>query len=584
MTQQDLAAARAGAASARWEDLKQRGSGWLEWRLDAPDAWSKLRTNPFDPALADIWVDFVGPNGQRLRATAFWTRDSRGTGWAVRLLPPATGRWSATSAARLGGSEAVPVGRAFNFDVAQVPARQRVIVDPKYPSHFAYEDGSPYVPIGLNIAWANGSSVIDDYRRWFKRLADNGGNFARVWMASWAFGLEWSDTGLGNYTGRLDRAALLDQVLELAEASGIRVMLCMLNHGAFSDQTDAEWANNPYNASKGGPLQEPGQFMTNPVAKELFARRVRYTAARWAHSPALHSWEWWNEINWTHIPDEDVIPWTREMSTVLDRHDPYKRLRTTSGHEPYSKVWAMPEIDFAQQHDYTATDLNLHFAAKYKAFREDVPTKPLLVGELGHQTAYDIGAKRPFNWDAVHLHNGLWAPIFRGYAGTAMYWWWDLMVDPLKVWPAYKGIARFIEAVQAKTRLAAHKPAAAEFIGGEAGALALASNTHVLVWVRSDLHDVATLQQLLSQSSASAQAAKKWAPVWPVIKNTLVRVKGLSVDSGTAAVRWMDTHTGEWLPQAATRARVTDGVLTLECPDFERDVAAIVTLPGARGL
>lgn len=579
MSKGKLQAVSDAALSADWGEPKVRGRGWLEWRLAAPSAWSALESNPFDPAVTDLWVEFLGPDDRRVRATAFWIKDGSGTGWAVRLLPHVTGKWNAAAAASFGGDSPVPVGKAFSFEVSKVPVHQKVGIDPDHPAYFAFEDGSPYVPIGLNLAWSTGSP-LGDYRSWFRKLAANGGNFARIWMASWSFGLEWKDTGLGNYSARMDRAANLDRVLEMAEEYGIRVMLCLVNHGAFTERTDSEWKDNPYNKANGGPLEKPGQFVTSDIARELFARRVRYIAARWSHSPALHSWEWWNEVNWTSI-DDDLLPWIREMNGVFDRHDPYHRLCTSSwADRGPANAWAMRELDFAQQHDYTEADLGLHYGSQQSKFREEVPVKPLLPGELGYATSYDASDGRPFNWDEVHLHNGLWAPIFRGYAGTGMYWWWDLMVDPLRMWPAYKGIARFVDAVQEHSRIAAHRPHPAKLVGGAASALALVSSSSVLFWVRSNLHDVAALQEAYSQSGSPAG---QWTPDWKPVKGAKVQCKGVHAANGTARVRWMDTHSGEWLVQAAGLCRIQGGILTVDCPVFERDLAAIVDLGHVRG-
>lgn len=574
----DLQATRKAAGGANWKEPKVRGSGWLEWRLAPPPGWNALKSNPFNPSVADMWVEFTGPDGRNLRATAFWIQDRLGSGWAVRLLPHMSGNWNAVSKGRFGGGDPVAVGNPFSFKVGKVPAHQKVVIDPRHPGYFAFEDGSPYVPIGINLGWAL-SSPADDYDHWFKQLAENGGNFARIWMASWGFGLEWKDTRLGNYSARLDRAEQLDQVFELAEKYNIRIMLCLVNHGAFSEKTNPEWKDNPYNKINGGPLTHPEEFVTDLKALELFARRVRYIAARWSHSPALHSWEWWNEVNWTPIYDDELVPWIHDMSLVLDRHDPYRRLRSTSWSDRgAANIWAMPEMDFAQQHDYTNMDLSLHYAAGYRDFRADVPVKPLLPGELGLEGSYDANIKHPYNWDAVHLHNGLWAPIFRGYAGTGMYWWWDTLVDPLKLWSTYKGISNFVNAVQTKGRIAAHRPRPAQLTGGKATALALAGKNSVLLWVRSDLHDVSALQAAYGEADPASPAFRTWQPNWTPVTGAKVKCAVPGAADGTAQVRWMDTHSGEWLAQAPSSGWIRGGMLSVDCPAFERDVAAIVTL------
>ena len=390
-------AAEAVPMTARWNGPQVRGSGWLEWRLVTTQGG-------FDPAQFDIGCDFTGTQGEALSVTAFWD----GKHWVMRLLPPATGTWHAAPRG---------LGQPFTFKVDKVVARQHIGIDPQDPRYFAFDDGSPFVPIGLNICWASSrDTTLAEYRRWFQRLADSGGNFARLWMASWSFGIEWTDTGLGNYGARMNRAAELDAVFELAESLGLKLMLCLINHGAFTEKNDAEWQANPYNKANGGPLAAPEDFVTDEQAMLLFERRVRYIAARWAHSPALHSWEWWNEVTWTPIKAAALRPWFTRMTKVLDAHDPYRRLRSSSWADRGDAVaWQMPELEYAQQHDYTTRDLMLHYADAARAWEADgIAAKPLFASELGLETTFDAKAPRSpaFNFDAVHLHNGLWAPLF----------------------------------------------------------------------------------------------------------------------------------------------------------------------------
>ncbi|MEP6504719.1 MAG: hypothetical protein ABJD97_15375, partial [Betaproteobacteria bacterium] len=566
---------REAAASARWDGPRVRGSGWLEWRLATPLGGTSAQC--CDPALFDLWCEFSGPAGRRLRVTAFWSRDPLGSQWVLRLLPPTAGRWHAAPLARIGGGEPLALGPSFEFDVDAVVARQHVGIDPRDPRYFAFDDGSAFVPVGLNVCWGTGPQPLADYRRWFRRLADNGGNFARLWMASWSFGIEWKDTGLGDYGARMDRAAQLDEVLELAESLGIRVMLCLVNHGAFTEKNDAEWADNPYNRANGGPLARPEDFVTDERALALFERRVRYIAARWSHSPALHSWEWWNEVTWTPIAAAQLRPWFTRMSRVLDAHDPYRRLRSTSwADRGDAAAWALPALDYAQQHDYTTDDPMRHYGAAARAWRADgVTAKPLVPGELGLETTFDAKAARPFDADAVHLHNGLWAPLFHGYAATALYWWWDQLVDPSNLWPAYRGVARYLQALAgAGLRLAGHRPHAARFDGGAAQALALAGPASVLLWVRADLHDAGALRQAWRAATGGVAAARAWVPAYPDIARGHVRLDDLALADGPVHVRWIDPHGGDVVADA--EATVRGGTLALACPAFRRDVAAIV--------
>ena len=572
-----LDAAAAAARRASWSSPRRRGSGWLEWRLSVPLGGAPAQY--MDPSLFDLWCEFDGPARVRRRVTAFWCEDADGSDWVIRFLPPAAGRWRMQPMIRLASGSPMPLGKAQHFAVDHVIPRQRIRVDPLAPTHFAFDDGTPFVPVGLNVCWAVTDRPLEDYRRWFTRLAQNGGNFARLWMANWSFGIEWKDTGLGQYVQRMERAAMLDAVFELAESLGIRLMLCLLNHGAFSIKADSEWQDNPYNQANGGPLAAPEQFVSDERALALFERRVRYIAARWAHSPALHSWEWWNEATWTPIPAAALRPWFARLDRTLQQHDPYHRLRTTSwadrGDAP---AWRLPELDFAQQHDYTHDDPLDHYANHMRQWRaEGLNDKPVLAGELGWDTTFDAKAARPFDWDAVHLHNGLWAPVFLGYAGTALYWWWDQIVDPLDLWPAFRGIARYLQAAQdAGLRLGLHTPQAVVTPDATLRAQALVGPRGILLWVRDADYHADALQRAWRDQTGAREPQRAWQPAWTNFRATRLSLDNLALADGPATVRWFDPRTGDVVAQDV--AALHAGRLELTCPEFSRDVAAILTL------
>jgi hypothetical protein len=139
------------------------------------------------------------------------------------------------------------------------------------------------------------------YTQWFKAASAAGVNVARVWMAAWDMGIEWADTGLGDYSKRLDRAWALDQVFAIGEKYGVNIDLVLLNHGAFSESTNPEFFSSPYNSSNGGPISDPAKFVTDPTSIKFWHQRLRYIAARWGAEPNLFSWEWWNEVNFTPL-------------------------------------------------------------------------------------------------------------------------------------------------------------------------------------------------------------------------------------------------------------------------------------------
>lgn len=528
--------------------------------------------NPYDPAQIDLLVHFTAPDGQVLTVPAFWmqpydltTQQPVGeAGWRVRFTPSLAGTWQAQ--AELVGAQAMSEAIAFTVTPAAAPGFIRI--HPDNPRYFAFDDGSFYFPNGLNIGWA-GEDVLGDYERWLDSLSAHDGNLIRVWMASWSFGIEWADTGLGNYGARLKQAWLLDQIFAMAEERGIYIMLCLLNHGAFSTSVNSEWGQNPYNDDLGGPLKTPAEFVTNEVAKALFKQRLRYIAARWGYSTHLFAWEWWNEVNWTGIGDDTLIPWITEMTPVLQQYDPYDHLITNSNaNGAFTQVWAMPEIDFSQQHDYTGGDLLRTLARDLGRITKTAPDKPLLIGELG----YSAGAQVAL--DAMHLHTGLWGAPFLGYAGGSMYWWWDTFIAPQEQWHQYGALARFF----AGEDLALLTPGKAQ-VAGEAQAFTLQGAERAFVWVQSAGYTVPAAQAAYDKALFDALKSKTKLTSWnyepPMLSGITIAVTGLA--DGNYQLQWYAPTTGEWLE--TTTVTVSSGTVTITAPDFATDLALKLVKP-----
>lgn len=550
-----------GAAVARYQRL--------ELTLSAEPA----PTDPYDPAQAPT-VHFRSPAGASFDVPAFWYQDfGRQTlspqgdpHWRLRFTPSEAGEWTA-QAALPGQGRGEPVA----FEVTSSTSSGFLRVHPENPRYLAFEGGAPFFAIGINLGWSTGD-VLADYERWFDALFEQGANTARLWMASWSFGLEWRDTGLGDYTNRLDRAWLLDRVFEMAEARGIYLILVLINHGAFSTTTNPEWRDNPYNAALGGPCEEPQCFATDEKAKAFFKRRLHYLAARWSHTPNLLAWEWWNEINWTPISTPLFMPWLTEMTAYLRQHDPYNHLSTHSyagSGEP--SVWLMPELDLMQKHEYTMRDPLQFFPRGYTELAR-VAQKPLLFGEFGNSTGTEDTSS--LDQDGIHLHNGLWAAALSGYASTAMYWWWDSYVEPLDLWYRFGGLATFLEGED----LASLTPTPVEATG-DLRALALQSLKHALVWLRSRHYAAEDARDDYIDALRSGQSPSEWRFDPPVIEGQSVTLSGLT--EGVYLVAWYSPQEAGWLHEETVA--VVDGVLNLAVPSLKYDLAfklKTLNLPG----
>ena len=103
-------------------------------------------------------------------------------------------------------------------------------------------------------------------------------------------------------------------------------------------------------SANGGPCVQPWDFYTDPKAKALFKRRLRYIVARWGAATSLLAWEFcnetqgWFETNEAAVEaEETVVGWYADVTAHLASLDANRRPITTSwwnGTGPVSS-WAL---------------------------------------------------------------------------------------------------------------------------------------------------------------------------------------------------------------------------------------------------
>lgn len=530
--------------------------------------------NPYDPAQAELNVSFTSPAGKIMTVPAFWSQDfdratlqPRGTaGWRVRFTPTSAGQWTASAAFARPSLRSAPL--RFNVTASDAPGFVRI--DKLNPRYFAHDNATStfYFPIGLNIGWASEQagttgSVLETYGRWLTQLSENGGSIARVWMAPWSFAVEWKDTGLGDYGGRQLQAWLLDQVFEMAREKGINIELTLINHGQFSSSTNDEWKDNPFNVVNGGFLKSPDEFATNPKARDLFKRKLRYIAARYAAQPNLFAWEWWNEVNWTPIGGSDLKDWIADMTGALKTWDPYGHLISSSySTGGTSDLWKLPQIDFSQQHDYGARDPLVWGRSAVSSFTDTAPNKPVLLAEVGYSAG---GNEPPLIRDKIHFHNSIWAAPFVGYAGSGMYWWWDTFVDPENQWPQYKGLADFLKGENLTTLTGQN----ASLNTLNAAALTLQNKTRALIWLRSSAYDANEASAAYTKALIRQKGGPDWKYELPIRYRATVKVNGLS--DGAYTAYWYAPQKNVWL--SVVPVTIKGSSVTLDAPAFDKDLA-----------
>ncbi|MBI3922683.1 MAG: DUF5060 domain-containing protein [Armatimonadetes bacterium] len=418
-------------------------------------------TNPFDPEDVSLEAHFLDPTGKEQVVPGFFYADyarsrvgeteqmkpTGQSGWRVRYCPLIEGKYRYWLSLKDGSSEVQ--GKPATFQVVKSARPGFVRVSKTDPLYFEHDNHESYFAIGENVCWS-GNGGTYDYDNYWSRLSAEGANYARLWIGPFdLFTLERvpQDTadpvGLGRYD--LSNSWRLDYVIDQAEQKGLKVMFCIDSFNSLRlSEPYPMWQGNPYNAKNGGPLAKPEQFFTDPEARKYMKRRLRYIIARWSYSPAVLSWEFWNEVDIIEkYLSKDVVAWHQEMARYLRDLDPCDHLITTSwaGTSGDPAVDALPEIDYVQSHQYGARDEAAYMSNvcldKVKRYG-----KPHYFGEFGTGTMAE-GTKE--DEDGTHLHNGLWTGVMSNAAGTCMLWWWDNYVGPKNLYYHFKPVANFVK-------------------------------------------------------------------------------------------------------------------------------------------
>ena len=422
--------------------------------------------NPFDPDQIAVDAEVTTPDGRTLNVPGFHEvpmrlETRRGSerlvpsgqpGFRVRYTPTSEGthRLVLKAVDRTGAVRSSPL--VLTVKAGRSPGFVRV-AKPS-PHYFAYDSGRPFVAIGENICWSSGRTPMADYTAWLKGLGAAGGNWARLWLAYNEKGLEWMPAptpkpgtgaylGLGRYSP--GNAWRLDEVMRLARENGVYLMFCLGTYGEFTEGgyfNEGCWVSNPYNSRNGGPCAHPADFWTNGDARKLYQRRLRYLIARWGSYPNLFAWEFWNEVPATRPGNA----WLAEMSAYLKRHDPNRHLVSTTYGD--ATTWKIRDIDFTMTHMYGQAGNTADFTQQIK--RETRAglafNKPYLLAEFGID--WQTGDER---WDrprsGLNMHNGAWAALMSGAAGTAMLWYWDGYVHPSNCYHILTPVRKFADAV-----------------------------------------------------------------------------------------------------------------------------------------
>ena len=389
----------------------RRGQGWR------PCAWR------FDRGLASI----------------SWSPPAQGE-WRLRVAAPTTGTYRiALSATDRTGAAA---GQPHAFDIDKTAEHGFIRVAPECPRYLRYDSGEPFFSVGTNLLVF--TDDFAEYVYYFDKFTRVGVNLFRVWLDTPRLGFEKKT--LVRYEPR--ECAVLDALVNAADSRGATLMLCLLDHREVIERKNLAtggWERNPYHTV----CDSASAFFTDEDAKRAFRKRLRYLVARWSASPAVHSWEFFNEVAysdaWRRAGAPDTVrAWHAEMAAELRRIDPYDHMITTSlGGSKDDPLWAQSLMEIIQPHCYQTASVD--FASFLRGPCIDLARqgKPVLLGEFGLMTVkYEDVLE-----GGVSVHNGMWASVMSGCCGTAMPWWWE-WIDRHDHYPHVRGVAEFVKGVR----------------------------------------------------------------------------------------------------------------------------------------
>ena len=217
----------------RQPEAKVKAMEMQEWIFDL----NHFFQNPYNPEEIAVDLQVELPDGNIVSQPGFFFQqtlrryENEVEGWAlgedfdwrVRFRPWMDGphRWKLQVQYHPpGGGDPVNLHTEGVFTAEGLNHARGFLVQSKQdPRYFEFQNGEFFYPMGhtmrspsdrrpgiydaplmqtLDAADAKGTEIYAD---WFRRMQENGGNFARIWISNWWLGLEWNSRHDG-YHGR----------------------------------------------------------------------------------------------------------------------------------------------------------------------------------------------------------------------------------------------------------------------------------------------------------------------------------------------------------------------------------------------
>lgn len=342
----------------------------------------------------------------------------------IRVSPPEPGEWQFTVILRIGGAVADTLAGCFTVEPASRSSRL-LRVEPTHRRNFVTADGTVTPLIGENVGW---NYPIEEHGQWtpylvdkMERLAANGGNYMRVWN----FLESGSAIRKTTCTMRQESSAMWDRLFEQAAAKNVYISFVFAPHGEASQLVNSAWYCSVWNRENGGFLEKAVDFFSHRPTIDAFKLSVRYIVSRWGYNEQV-IWELFNEIDHTDAmiegPLSEVQVWLKEIADYVRRLDPYGHLLSNSTGGPGITPAIHQPFDCIYYHLYNNANVSMLADMQQNAWR--TWQKPVIIGEAGFDGPSENAYGGFATDDLTGIHQGNWAGLMGGGAGTCMFWFW----------------------------------------------------------------------------------------------------------------------------------------------------------------
>lgn len=323
--------------------------------------------------------------------------------------------------------------------------------------YFVLSDGTPYIPIGCNIAAMGSVEAMEHY---LEQMHLNGANFGRVWLNSNLFEIETTYGELNE-----DKLANIDRLLELATEYDIKIKMCIESFRHIVPGRNKWDTKASYHTSNGGPFENVDEYIVSERGREEFLKRVKIFHDRYGDHPAIFGWEMWNEMNAVNTTEEHIREWNEWMLPRVKEIFPKNlvmqslgSLDRESSFPVYEFINRLPSNEVAQVHRYIdegadlpvcSAPVDIMAADAVEVLRAYNLSKPMLLAESGAVKPVHTGPHPIYEADTLGsvLHDVLFAPFFTGAAGPGHLWHWDHHIDKQNTWFQMKRFANAVEGI-----------------------------------------------------------------------------------------------------------------------------------------